>query len=153
MSENSEDSEKPVAIKIKSKMSDERLAQLSAARAKAVEKRKMLGDLTRAEKAARDDVITKRIAKLNVKEEVEKKKKKKIVTVSSSESESESESEEPEEVKLKPKSKSKSRPKQDPFTQTELSASIARRQLQEKIHRDTYQSAFQSLFPGHTLNF
>lgn len=137
-------------------MSETQLAQLALAREKAVIKRRELGDVKRREKAVKDDLLTKRIAKLKLVEECDYSE--------SSESSEASESSAEPEPKPKPKAVRKKyvappppppRPRADPqdYSTPQLTAEMARHELQQRVQRETYQSAFQSMFPGHVLQF
>lgn len=136
-------------------MSETQLAQLALAREKAVMKRRELGDLKRREKAVKDDLLSKRIAKLKLVEKSE-----------SSESYESSEEPEPEPkpravrkkhtvIPLSPPPSKPRRPRADPqdYTTQQLTAEMARHELQQRVQRETYSAAFASMFPGHVLKF
>lgn len=166
---SSDDEEVAVPVRVKRHMSDERLAQLAVARQKAVEMRKQLGDLTRREKALKVDLLAKRIESLRCVEESEKtevcrktksRSNSKLKPVSS---ESESEPEivrkpsrrhrQAAAAQTPPDSPQRERTPRQPksYSTPQLTAEIARRELQQRVQRDTYQQAFSSMFPGAVL--
>lgn len=179
-------------------LSEERLAKLAEARKKALDKRRMLGDLARKEKAVREKMLQDRLAAADaalkgnddtkmseaaapsMKEKKEKKEKtktrtkktKKIVVPqllpsseedddegSSSDDEASSEDDEEQKstVKRKKTMTVKYRPSDNNTnfkrsrTNNELSAVIAREELQRRVQQENYELAFQSVFPGYRL--
>lgn len=136
-------------------MSQERLDQLAIAREKAVAKRRELGELTRREKAVKEEVLNQRIASLASleKKPITKKAPKKVESETDESSESECEPEPKLKLKSKQPLQSRTRPQTQSLSTPQLTAEMARRELQLRVQRETYQSAFQSLFPGNTLQF
>ena len=130
-------------------MSEERLAQLAEARKKAVEKRRVLGDITRREKELKERELVERLEKVKAAEEqarapVKKKSKKVLRPVV----ESDDEEEEEEEEEVKPQ---RSTRKARVHTNEELTAEVARAELQRRLDEQTYKLAYASIFPGHRL--
>ena len=158
-----ETTEKP-----KKQMSEDRMKQLQAARVKALEKRRMLAELTKKEKQIKDDTLKERMEKIKEYEERSviaktekvkpKKKTKPVVVESESESESESDSEESVEYvpvrKTRQTTSKQSKPKKDTNRDSRaLAAEIARDELRKKIARENMDVAFKSIFPLYTLQF
>jgi hypothetical protein len=150
----------------KKQMSDAKKAQLANARIKAVEKKALLKSIADKEKEIKNNILQDRIKKVEAYENLKKgKKKPKIVESSSSESESESsesESSESEEdfvaqqVQAKPKynrSKQVSKPRREARQHEthELTAQIARDLLKQRIDKENFNVAFNSLFPSYRL--
>jgi hypothetical protein len=160
-------------------MSEEKAKQLQAAREKALEKRRMLAELTKKEKQMKQDALNERIAKVKQYEEKKvapeeappppRKKekaakpppKKPPTPVESSESEeseayeSESSDESVEYIPVRKSSKVKTKyakPKRERAT-SELTAQIAKEELQRRIARENMEIAFKSLFPNHSLMY
>lgn len=150
--------------KVKQPMSAERLAQLAAAREKAVARRREMGDLHRREKAAKEDAFNQRLASIaHVEKEGSKHRSSKVKSKQDVvESDASVGSESDEEPTPRPVRKSRARPpspaepsklRQPVYTTPQLTAEMARRELQMRVQRETYQSAFSSMFPGATLQF
>jgi hypothetical protein len=145
----------------KKQMSDAKKAQLANARIKAVEKKALLKSIADKEKEIKNNILQDRIKKVEAYENLKKgKKKPKIVESSSSESESESSesesSESEEEVQAKPKynrSKQVSKPRREARQHEthELTAQIARDLLKQRIDKENFNVAFNSLFPSYRL--
>jgi hypothetical protein len=136
-----------------SKLSPERLEKLAAARAKAMEKKKLLKDLRENEKKQKQDELNMRIKKVEEfekkqKQELIKKPKKKLPQLLDDPSDESSEEEEEEEVVIKPKS---SKPRNITQSTHELTGAIAREELLRRVREENYKSAFQSLFPMHNM--
>jgi hypothetical protein len=177
-------------------LSEERLAKLAEARKKALEKRRILGDLSRKEKAVREKMLQDRItaadaalstdtkmvdavsaptSKSAKKKVMNNKKMKNTVVLpasssdedtsdeGSSDDESEEEGEEEEEAEAKGSSHKRKKPpavqkkKYRPSdsnrgkTNNELTAAIAREELQRRVQQENYDLAFRSVFPCHRL--
>lgn len=164
--EVSEASEQEIVSKRTGKtLSPEKLAQLQAARQKALEKRKMLAELARKEKQIKEDAINQRMARIKEYEEAKQapkpkskpvplaRKPKKPPTPVESDLSSTDESSSDESVEYIPVRKSKMVKAKVPkhHTTSELTAQIAREELQKRIARENMEVAWNSLFPGYRL--
>lgn len=145
-------------------VSEEKLKQLQVAREKALEKRRMLGELARKERQMKEDQLHQRISRvkeyeaahqsLSAHQPVAKRRKPKTDELEEEEAESgsEAEIEEP-----KPKVRVEQKPKRSVRTNNELisasnrelTAQIAKEELQRRIARENMEVAFKSLFPQH----
>jgi hypothetical protein len=168
-------------------MTPERLAVLAAARQKALEKKRLLGELARKEREVRDkslrdrlDAANKALAGDAAPEDAKQEKKTPKETKkpssrkkpppscsesdASSDSAASSESDAEEEAapsrpaekqrKYRPSSaaaKATSGARLSSRPQAELTAAIAREELQRRIERENYDMAFQSILPGYRL--
>jgi nucleolin len=167
MSENPEksdnsDSEIVKPIKQKKQISDSKLAQLASARAKALEKKKILKDIADEEKQMKNDILNDRINEVKAYDEFKNKvvskkesKNKKVVEVESdssydsyTESESSSEDEKPPPKNKKQKQVTYFGTK-NPKSNHALTAEIAKDELKRRIQNKNFNIAFQSLFPCH----
>jgi hypothetical protein len=151
-------------------MTDEKKAQLAAAREKALEKRRMLADLTKKEKEIKNMALKERIENVTktydektaggiahprLKQEMPKQEMPKPVKKgrkppppppSSSENSESSESE--DEAPVVPVRKPKKKPT------SAYAADIARDELRKKIERENLNIAYRSLFPhSYTVQF
>ena len=166
-------------------MNPERLAKLAEAREKAVAKRRLLGELARKEKAARDKQLQDRLAAADAvlagdatkapspapaqtpaapAAAKAKRAKKPPQPSSSSSSTSEASSSDEDEA---PRSRRAPAPKYRPSKGAaavaptpravnralteDLTAAIAREELEKRIARQNYEDAFRSIFPGYRL--
>jgi hypothetical protein len=162
-SDNS-DSEIVQPIQQKKQISDSKLAQLASARAKALEKKKILKDIADKEKQMKNDILNDRINKVKAYDELKNKvvsknkkesKNKKVVEVESdssydsyTESESSSEDEKPPPKNKKQKQVTYFGTK-NPKSNHALTAEIAKDELKRRIQNENFNIAFQSLFPCH----
>jgi hypothetical protein len=138
--------------KPKSKLSPERLEKLKLAREKALEKKRLLKELTDKEKQIRHNKLQERINTVNdeltrstevIDNHKPKPKKPKPKVLESS---SEEESEEEQEMRA-PTRKAKSK-----LPTSQLTAMIARDELQRRIMQDNFKQAYNSIFPMSTFN-
>lgn len=155
------------------------LEHLARAREKAAEKRRMLGELTRKEKAEKEKIIQDRLKNLALMEKtnnqqqqekdeepekttIKTKKKhkktiKKIIEISDSSSgdddddDTESGSDDDAKVQyvVKRKSRKGVKPKKQEYETSRLTAEVAKDLLKQKVLSDTHREAFASLFPLH----
>lgn len=164
MTDTTEMTEKP-----KKQMSEERLAQLAAARKKALEKRRQLAELTKKEKEIKERELQERVQRVqDFEKKVSAPKAKKAPppppVESESDEDSESESEEHTVAKNewtdyeppKPKKHAPPKPMAQPKAKPDhaLAADIARQELKKRIQEENMRIAYRSLFPGvATLHF
>ena len=154
--ENTENTEKIEKTKEKRVLTEAQLQVLKMAREKAMEKRKMMGDVKRKEKQLKEDKLNNRIEKIKQIEEaaesaklMKKKRKEKVANSSSSSSSSSSESEEetPRKSKAIPiAAKTKARVKK--VSHEALTNEVVRQELKNRIMKQNYMNAFASIFPG-----
>ena len=149
----------------KKAMTEKQQAALAAARAKAWEKRKELGDISEKERQ-----LAKKMKLLALKKRKQKVEQRlaKLEAGEDSSCTSSSEEEAPPEVPLAPPPKMKKRhsnalkptrpsdeyepPPQRAAPVTEMSADVVRDLLKAKIHAQAQAAAFASLFPGCKTN-
>jgi hypothetical protein len=165
MSDNSDSensSEIPVKYEIdkpKKQLSDSKLAQLASARAKALEKAKLLKDIADKEKQMKNDVLNDRIKKVKAYDDLKNKviskkelKNKKVVESDSSYTESESDTSSESEDE-RPSTRSKKQVSyfgtKNPKSNHALTAEIAKEELKKRIQNENFNIAFQSLFSCH----
>jgi hypothetical protein len=165
--------------KPKRKVTPEQLQRLAEARAKAHEKRRLLGEISRREKAEKQAAFEAKaaaLAKAKAAEEggariaapskkgaperivctAKRAPKPKQEPEPESEEESESESEESEsEIEEPPpppkKTKAKKKPTPKAQSSAQLTHRVAKESLAQRIERDRVAAAYASLFPG--MNF
>ncbi len=159
--DNTQESSVPVTEqKSKSKLSPERLEKLACARVKALEKRRQLKDLKDKEKLLLDKQFENRVKVVNeqlneeqTKPKLERTKpihkvKKQVALAKQYEStDSESSSDSEPEIVTKPKVKAIKKE----YTTSESTSAIAREHLQERLRQENLRNAFNSLFPGHSM--
>lgn len=156
MDDQSENSEVPNVKPIKPKrvMTEAQMEVLKRAREKAREARLRLGDITKREKEAKQKLLDDRIKKIEriedvVKPKIPKATKAKVESESETETESDSSDDEPTRPptpiprRAKPVKANTRR-----VTDERLTSQIAREELKERILRETYKQAFQSIFPN-----
>ena len=151
---SAENTEKIEKTKEKRVLTEAQLQVLKMAREKAMEKRKMMGDVKRKEKQLKEDKLNNRIEKIKQIEEaaesaklMKKKRKEKVANSSSSSSSSESEEETPRKSKAIPiAAKTKARVKK--VSHEALTNEVVRQELKNRIMKQNYMNAFASIFPG-----
>lgn len=158
MSDVSEPSEKEVGTK--KPISKERLEQLAVARQKALDKKRLLKEISDKEKKMKEDALSQRLAKVREYETASKSipeetsyrqkkpvsKKQPIIEESSSEDDvTDSSDEEP--VKAPPRDRYVKLTSKKPVSR--LTAEIAKDELRRRIEQENMNAAFSSLFPGY----
>ena len=158
----------PAADTQKKPLCEARFKQLAAARLKAAERKKEIGEISKKEKLLKQQILEERLRKLNeleekaaaVKQQKQKvttaKKKKQYDTSSDDESISSSSNSSSEDELPPPQTKShkkyvavaKEQVKHKPH-KIKMSNEVVREHLKEKILRDNFKAAFASLFPNH----
>lgn len=170
-------------------LSEDKLKQLQAAREKALEKRRMLAELSRKERQMKEEAIQQRMAKVQQYEKAKLVPSEPVVRTNSkpklkthpkksqppppspetSEEDStcdatESDSDESVECvpATKPSKKKSTMPMHSHYIAakghsqrktSELTAQIAKEELQRRIARENMEVAFRSLFPNHSLMY
>jgi hypothetical protein len=154
--------------KPKRKVTPEQLQRLAEARAKAHEKRRLLGEISRREKAEKQAAFEAKAAALaKAKQHVSpctrgsqgcpsSSARRPAQPESEEDTESESESEESEsEIEEPPpppkKTKAKKKPTPKAQSSAQLTHRVAKESLAQRIERDRVAAAYASLFPG--MNF
>ena len=141
------------SVKVKRVMTPAQLENLSAARAKAMEKRQELKSIKAREKAVKDNELTERISALTMSEKRSKKRKE---PAPSTDSGSDTDSDTSDEVvvpkqraPVKPKPKPKPKPRaKAPLEDLAMAQELVRDELHRRLQKQTYRHAFASLFPG-----
>ena len=146
-------------VKVKRVMTPAQLENLSAARAKAMEKRQELASIKAREKAVKDNELTERISALTMSEKRSKKRKEPAPSTDS-DSDSDTDSDTSDEVTVpkhkapvaargtrQPNPKSKPRSKA-PLVDLAMAQELVRDELHRRLQKQTYRHAFASLFPG-----
>jgi hypothetical protein len=146
----------PIAIpKPKKVLTPAQLEALNAARVKAAEKRKELGQITKREKEAKEKLLNERIKQIQkiekaTEEKTKKKPKGRKYDSSESESSSEESSSEDEAPKAR-RSKGRSIAKKEVKSKSNASLAhdIVQNELKERIMKENFRAAFASIFPYH----
>jgi hypothetical protein len=160
--ESIESVESEIPKKAKRVLSEAQLNNLKLAREKAILKKKELGEITKREKQAKEDLLNERIKQVTKLEKATKKAPKKKVIESSSESSSdsssESESSESSSEEEAPIKKSKARQSKKKrstpiqrvkkHSNEKITTDIQKDELKQRILNNSYRSAYASLFPN-----